>query len=174
MWSTSCKSISNVSFVFYFAYLGHLSYRTVWLMTVCSSMAVGDTCGSTQLQSEYDCSVTLLCRCEEKGKLLNFVHWRKEGAKSSFSTDYRVYSSRWNSFMLLAHPEDFVIFKGSEESNILKHKAWLYLNCYTGLISLLKLLCNVIFYRLTIIIQVILPFVTLINNATTNTLLHVS
>lgn len=70
-------------------------------------------------------------------------------------------------------PRIFIIFKESEETNIRKRNAWLYLNCYTGLISLLKL-CNVIFYRLTTVIQVILLIFTLINNATTNTFLHVS
>lgn len=37
-------------------------------------------------------------------------------------------------FMILAHPEDFIIFKESEETNILKHNAWLYVSCYAGLI----------------------------------------
>lgn len=68
-------------FAFHFGHLVQLNYKTVWLMTVSSSMEVGATCGSTQLQSEYDVKkkenfFTVLCTLsvvEKRCKIFVFV-----------------------------------------------------------------------------------------------------
>lgn len=81
-------------FAFYFGHLGHLSYKTALLMTVSSSMEVGGTCGTTQLQSEYGCCVTFFQMMWRKRKisLLCTLSVEEKDAKFLYlSSLYRVF-----------------------------------------------------------------------------------
>lgn len=147
LWSTSRKPISNVPFLLFI-----LVIQGKWLTKHCSLWLCPAPWSLGIHVGVPDCKVSMVVMvhtsgwCEEKGKFLYCtlcIECRgKRDAKSlHLSADYRVCSTRWNSFRLSAH---LITFKERILSLLKKgkrsvcNKTWLYLNRFTeGLISLL-------------------------------------
>lgn len=112
MWSASCKSISNIPFLFFYFFFSRASELQNSVAYDCVQLH-----GGWGYMWEYPIAkwvwqfrYTPLADVQKKENYWTLYVEGKKVQSLHFSTDYRVYSSRWKQLYVIGSPQGFLSF----------------------------------------------------------------